>query len=217
MDALVLFEHLIARDSSHAEPFNSLGHVYFCLGRLKDALQALQRAIDLDSNLALAHQNLGYIYSDLEHYNEAVLAFQNSIRLEPKNARPYHGLGLVYAIVGDEPRAINILQFSSMLDPVYVGPCISLAAIYRGQGREAAYRAQIQLSKPLMKGQKNYTHARFAAVCGNVDEALDCLEKLVAQTPGYRWTIRHAIDFVAIRNHPRYLRLLGELDFSESL
>jgi len=217
MDALELFERLIVQDPSQAKAFNSLGHVYFCLGRLERALKAFQRAIALDPYLALAHQNLGYTYSDLECYDDAVLAFQNAIRLEPRNARPYYGLGLVYAIVGNEVRAINILQFSITLDPLYAGPRISLAAIYQSQGDAAKYRAQVQFLTPLMEGQKNYTRARFAAVCGNADEALNCLEKVIAQTPGYRWTIRRAIDFFAIRNHPRFLSLLGELRSSESL
>ncbi len=216
-DALALFERLILQSPSHAKAFNSLGHVYFCLGRLEEALKAFQRAVDLDPHVALAHQNIGYTYTDLEHYDKAISAFRNAIRLEPKNARPYHGLGLVYAIVGDEARAIKALRFSITLDPSYAGSRISLAAIYRRRGLEAENHEQIRSLQPLMEGQKNYTCARFAAVCGNVDEALNWLEKVIAQTPGYRWTIRHAIDFVDIRNHPRFLRLLGELNFSESL
>jgi tetratricopeptide (TPR) repeat protein len=216
MDALTLFERLIVHDTSQAQTFNSLGHVYFCLGHIKEALTTFQQAVALDPYLILAHQNIGYTYTDLERYDEAILAFRNAIQLEPKNARPYHGLGLVYAIVDDEQSAVNNLQFSIMFDPLYVGPRISLAAIYRRRGQEAEYSAQIQLSKPLMERQKTYTRARFAAVCGNVDEALDWLEKVVGQTPGYRWTIRHAIDFVNVRNHPRFLNLLSELDFAES-
>lgn len=215
-DALALFESLIVQDPSQAKAFNSLGHVYFCSGHLEQALKAFHHAVALDPYLALAHQNLGYTYSDLEHYDDAVLAFQNAIRIEPGNARPYHGLGLVYAIIGDEAHAINILQLSIMLDPLYAGPRISLAVIYQRQGQGAEYRAQVQYLTPLMECQKNYTQARFAAVYGNVDEALNWLEKVIAQTPGYRWTVRHAIDFVAIRRHPRFLRLLGELDSSES-
>ena len=217
IEALMLFERLTDQCASPAKTFNSLGHIYFCLGRIDEAMKAFQRAVALEPNLSLAHQNIGYTLTDLERYDEAILAFRNAIQLEPKNARPYHGLGLVYAIVGDEPRATNILQFSSNLDHLYVGPRISLAAIYRRQGQEAEYCVQIQLLKSLMEGQKNYTNARFAAVCGNVDEALDWLEKVVAQTPGYRWTIRHAIDFLAIRSYPRFVSLLGELDFSENL
>jgi len=209
-----VFEHLIEQDQSQAKALNGLGHVYFCLGTLNNALKAFQQAIVLDPTLALAHQNMGYLYSDLESYGEAVPAFQNAIRLEPDNARPHYGLGLVYLLLGDEARAKDILQLASSLDPFYVGPRISLAVIYRRQGKETEYYEQVRFVRPLIDRQKNYTRACFAALCGNVDEALNWLEEVVEQTPGYRWTIRHAIDFAAIRNHPRFLNLLGNLDFS---
>jgi len=210
-----VFEHLIEQGQSRAKVLNCLGHVYFCLGNLNDALKAFQQAIVLDPTLALAHQNMGYLYSDLETYDEAVPAFQNAIRLEPDNARPHYGLGLVYLLLGDEARAIDILQLASTLDPFYVGPRISLAIIYRRQGKETEYYKQVRFMKPFIARQKKYTRACYAALCGNVDETLNWLEEVVEQTPGYRWTIRHAIDFTAIRGHPRFLSLLGRLDFSQ--
>ena len=213
--ALAVFEALMEQAPSRAKVLNGLGHVYFCLGNLKMALMAFQQATALDPALVLAHQNTGYIFSDLERYGEAVPAFQNAIRLEPDNARPHYGLGLVYLLIGDEARATDILQLASSLDPFYVGPRISLATIYRRQGKETEYYEQVRFARPFIDKQKNYTRACFAALCGNVDEALNWLEEVVEQTPGYHWTIRHAIDFAAIRNHPRFLSLLDGLDFSQ--
>jgi tetratricopeptide (TPR) repeat protein len=213
--ALLVFKRLALLDPSNAKSLNGLGHVYFCLGHLSEALDSFQRAVVANPSLTLAYQNLGYVYGDLERYTEAISAFQEAIRLESENARPYHGLGLIYTILGDIMLAKRCFERSMMLDPAYVGPRISLAGIYKSLGQEAEYLAEVQYLKTQMNGQKNYTKARFLALCNETNESLCWLEKVVAETPGYRWTIQHATDFVNMHDHPRFRKILSELPSSK--
>jgi len=208
-EAIAAYEQAIALDPKYAAPHNGLGYMYSALGRHEEAIAAYEQAIALDPKDAYPHNGLGNMYSALGRHEEAVAAYEQAIALDPQDATPHNGLGTVYRDLGRHEEAIVAYQQAIALDPQNATSHASLAACYRKLGQEAEYQTQVHKTQQLIVGESEYNRACFAAICGQVDEALALLEAALAKRQVSLEWARRDPDFDFIRDDPRFQALVG--------
>lgn len=120
-----------------AEVHNSLGNVFFDIGRSAEAADCYRRAIELNASFAEAYSNLGRVLTRPGHFNEALYYTSHAIRLMPASAVAYqrhgdalHGLERYVEAIGAFNRAIA-------LDSGCIEAQIGLSDALMAQGQHA--------------------------------------------------------------------------------
>jgi Flp pilus assembly protein TadD len=72
----------LAREDGHIA--DSLGWVYYRLGRYEDALRELERAIGKTPGEAVVNEHLGDVYWKLGRKREAVFKWRHALALKPE-------------------------------------------------------------------------------------------------------------------------------------
>ena len=85
-DACDCYEKAIALDPEEAQPYLSLGELYYDSDRLEDAEQMCLQGLQLDAGLPMGYLTLGYIYLDMDKSQESIDNFQQFLRLEKSAA-----------------------------------------------------------------------------------------------------------------------------------
>ena len=208
-EAIQAYQQAIALDPRLAVPWSGLGIVYTALGRYEEAIQACRQAIALDPKNAAPWNNLGNVYRDLGRYEEAIQAYQKAIALDPKFALPWNGLGNVYALRGEWEQALEAFRRAIELEPEDGTHRSSIAGALRALGREAEAQEEIARARPLMEKETEYNRARFAAICGEKEEALRLLEIALQKRQVSRQWARRDPDLRSLHGDPRFEELVG--------
>jgi tetratricopeptide (TPR) repeat protein len=208
-EAIQAYRQAIALAPKFAVPWSGLGIVYAALGRYDDAIQAYQQAIALDPKHAHPWNGLGVVYRALGRYEEAIQACQQAIALDPKDATPWNGLGNVYALRGEWEQALEAFRRAIELEPEDGTHRSSIAGALRALGREAEAQEEIARARPLMEKETEYNRARFAAICGEREEALRLLEIALQKRQVSRQWARRDPDLRSLHGDPRFEKLVG--------
>ncbi len=80
-------------DADNAYFLDTLGWVYFKLGRLNEAAEAIEQAIAVDDMFALLYEHLGDVYSAQGRTQLARTAWSRSLELDPGNENVQEKLG----------------------------------------------------------------------------------------------------------------------------
>jgi Flp pilus assembly protein TadD len=152
---------------------------------------------------------LGVVYRDLGRYDEAIQAYQQAIALDPKDAYPWNNLGNVYALRGEWEQALGAFRRAVELAPSIGGFRASVVSALRALGREAEAQEEIARARPLMEKETEYNRARFAAICGEREEALRLLEIALQKRQVSRQWARRDPDLRSLHGDPRFEKLVG--------
>jgi tetratricopeptide (TPR) repeat protein len=208
-EAIAAYQQAIRLDPKDADFHYGLGNVYSELGQDDEAIAAYQQAIRLDPNDAYPYTGLGNLYHELARYDEAVTAYQRAIRLDPDSADAHNGLGLAYMILGQADPALAALQRAVELDPDNASFRISLATMLQRAGRRAGALEHLAQARNLLPDDEYYDRACLETLVGNIEVALDYLEKALAQAPEERaWASRDP-DLEPLRGQQRFEALVG--------
>lgn len=224
--AIELCEQQIARDPDYAGSYNNLGWAYLGRGDLAHAEQAFQKALELRPQFPLAAFRLGHTYRLQGRLAEAVETFLGIPAMAPagpeselsnSRASAYYDAGVVYRLRGDESAAREQLshyrrEAESRIrqrpdDPKnYVE--LALVQIRLGEVEDArnAARKALELDPEL-----HFDYARFLAVQGRTEEALDRLARALEEGYGFYIWIKIHPDFTALYDEPRFRELLSPL------
>lgn len=86
-EALDLIERALKIKSEDGYFIDSLGWVYFRMGKLEPALEELKRAISFVPDDPVIHEHMGEVYLDLKMEKEAQQAWIRSLEIDPKNKK----------------------------------------------------------------------------------------------------------------------------------
>ncbi|MDE0297106.1 MAG: tetratricopeptide repeat protein [Candidatus Poribacteria bacterium] len=121
------FQKALWHDPNLVEAHSGLGHAYFGLGRLDDALKAQQKAIELQPDMAEAHVAKGLILLQRAEkseakadYERAISAFRKGIELNSKLEIPIlvrASLGRIYLQEGKLKEASHQFEEILKVDP----------------------------------------------------------------------------------------------------
>ncbi len=207
---------------------NNLGLAYSDLPT-GDRAANLQRAIDCyrealrfhtpdaaPLQYAMTQYNLGLAYSDLPtgdraaNVQRAIDCYREALRFLTPDAAPLdyaltqRNLGTAYYESGQLEQAAEAYRRAAETTPENGARRMALGSVLRALGRDAEAAEHLARARALIPQDDHYNLACLEAIAGDVDAALDHLEKAVAWDATRReWAARDP-DLVPLRGHPRF-------------
>jgi len=140
--------------------------------------------------------NLGMAYSDEGNYKMAEKLYRKAITLDPLNPVAYHNLANLYQTIGKTDLAIKNYKKAVSLDPNFVFSYNALVDLYL---RTKNYQEARQILEDYLKTGKLKIDtflllAQIAIKEGNVDLALDYLERALSIDPDNQFIKKSIID-----------------------
>jgi tetratricopeptide (TPR) repeat protein len=207
--ALADYDSAIALNPEYAAAYNNRGATYHKMKQYETALADYNRAIALNPGDAAAYNNRGTTYDKMGNYEAALADYSQAIALNPNYADAYYGRGLTYGKKGNYKAATSDYEHAVSINPNHRVAQMALAGAYRHLGRQEAYEAQVAKARPLLAELSPYNRACFAAICDEVDEAVELLAQALEEDPSMKEWARQDPDFAFIRHVPRYRALVG--------
>jgi non-specific serine/threonine protein kinase len=208
-------------DPELAEAHASRGHFLALVGRHPEAQQEFEAAIRLNPQLFEAYYF--YARSCLIHgrLQESARFFEQAMRVRPDDYQAPSLLANVYDGLGAEPaavdaahrRAVQVIEKHLEMHPddvraLYLGAQNLSHLGERERGLEWAQRA---LAIDPEDSAVCYNVACIHAILGQPEKAVEFLEKAVACGFGDKEIIRNDPYLAPVRQHPRYVALVGRL------
>jgi adenylate cyclase len=207
-------------DPNLAEAHVARGEALNLMGRPAEAAHQFERAIELNPSLFEAFYF--YARSCFAHgqFEKAIELFQDAHRVRPEDYQSVVLLGIVLREVGQmkqadeaDRKAIEVIEEHLRLNPddarAYYMGASCWASVYRpDKAREWIQQAlSLDPDDAVVRYGVGCNYARL----GDVEEALDNLERAVELGFGYREWIANDSDWLAVRDHPRFLSVLASL------
>ena len=190
-EAEQLMQESIRLQPGNWHSINTLGNMYFGMGRYEEAVAEYRKVVFLDSSNFMVLGNLASANLMLGNFAAARDALLQSIALE-ENATFYANLGVAHYYLGDYSRAVSAHRRSIELAPSASGGWLGLADTlqFAGSSDEArqAYLKVIELSrKQLAVNADDVESMTFlawaSAMTGDSEEALAQVDRAVALDP----------------------------------
>lgn len=183
--------------------------------RLDEAVTASRKALDRDPLRPFLQWRLGYRYYLLRQWDRAIEQCRNALELDPSYSAAHGYMSLSCCLAGRFDEANRILEKGPE------GPGASIFMAFRGfvlarAGRTGEARRLLEELRELAK-TKLVPPTRFAWIytgLGDIEQALDWLEKAVEERDGL--IIHLHVDPVwdALRSSPRYESLLRKMNLA---
>lgn len=129
VEAIRLYERLLALGYDLAEVHNNLGHALNSLGRAAAADAAFQRAIERKPHNPETLCNWGVTLVDLDRFDEAEAKYLQAIRINPRFPGAYNNLGLLLKEKGRLAEARQAFERAIELAPKTFSYYNNLAAV----------------------------------------------------------------------------------------
>ncbi|MDX6500023.1 MAG: eukaryotic-like serine/threonine-protein kinase [Blastocatellia bacterium] len=177
-------------------------------GRFEEGLREIKRAEELDP-LSLRGMTLtAWSFYQARRYEESISKSQQIIDLDRTNFQGHMQLGNALLESGDPERALTAIQESVRLMPQSALPkyelCFALVACNR--------RAQAEeVLKELLESATNYVKEYFVAMAqvaiGNYDEAVELLDKALAERDPWLVWLGTEAKLDPLRSDPRFIEI----------
>jgi TolB-like protein/Tfp pilus assembly protein PilF len=205
------FKRALELSPSSADAYDLYGRYCAGLERYDESIALLQRAQELDP---LAHRvDLVTTLLRAGRYEQAVLRAEEAVELDSGQERARATLGWAYFLSGRQAEGLAELERAvsvSRENTLWLG---QLGEAYGMAGQ--ATQAREILRELEERAQHAYVSPyHFAYVCtglGDVDRAMDWLERAVAERTGPAYGIKGSFLLAPLHAHPRFQALLREM------
>jgi TolB-like protein len=185
-----------------------LSRACWAIERYDEALPLALRAQELDP---LAHRNdLTTLLLRAGCYEQALPRAEDAVEVDPRGSRSHATLGWAYYFTGRRPEGIGELERAVALAPgnsLWLG---QLGQAYAMTGETS--KAQAVLQELEERAQRTFVSPYHLAYVytglGRADEAMDLLERAVADRTGATYSIKGSFLFAPLRKHPRFRALM---------
>jgi TolB-like protein/Tfp pilus assembly protein PilF len=204
------FEHAIALDPRNAEAHHQYAGTLWALGDDAGARRAVERALELEPARPISLSDLAF-YTPREPARALALA-DSAIALNPGLVMAYQERALQHVLMRHPAEALADAQTAWRLDPSDMSAAILASALaLHGDTAEARAMAMRVRAQAAM-GWSSVWGAMAMLALGDTAAALDRLDHLppairIART----WATLQRPEFDALRQSPRFQRLLAEL------
>jgi peptidoglycan/xylan/chitin deacetylase (PgdA/CDA1 family)/Flp pilus assembly protein TadD len=117
VDALDLFNQVLAIDPRNYQALNGKGATYAFQGRYSEGISLIQKSIQLKPDFVYAHFNLGLAYELAGNYEESIEAYKGALKLDDKDVWSYYGIASIYGRKGDVENVLEWLRPAIVLEP----------------------------------------------------------------------------------------------------
>jgi len=174
--------------------FNKIGIAYSRLKFFDKAIVALERAITLNPKFAFAYNNLGSVYFADNNKKKAEKLFRKAIGIKNDEASFHINLGTLLFEQKKFDKGLLELRRGISLDPDIL--------------KQSAGDGLVANTSDRNSPEKSYFMARFHASIGNVDGAVESLQKAITQGFTNLEAIRTEKDFDSIRQHEKFVAFM---------
>jgi TolB-like protein/Flp pilus assembly protein TadD len=189
-----------------------LSRAYWAIERYDEALPLAVRAQELDP---LAHRNdLTTLLLRAGRYDQALLRAQDAVEVDPRGSRSCATLGWAYFFNGRREEGLAELETAVALSPgnsLWLG---QLGQAYAMTGEMSKARAILtELEERAQRTFVSPYHLAYVYTgLGEVDRAMDLLERAVADRTGATYSIKGSFLFAPLRGHPRFRALMRTMN-----
>jgi adenylate cyclase len=199
---------------SHVTAHHWLSQHLVAVGRLDEALELARRAVQLDPISVIINNNLGFIHGFREEYEEAVSAFEATLRLDPAFPTALSNLWGAMLQLGRVEEALDVLDRLEQLGWPIAPYVLTFTLWHRDPAlREQALADLEELAAT--PASSAYHLASLYARLGLLETALDWLERAHAERHYNMPYIVVQPPFRVLWGHPRYERVVREMDLDE--
>lgn len=204
------YKRALELNPNSADTHDLYGRLCTALERYDEAIALLQRAHELDP---LTHRvELATTFLRAGRFEEAERVATNAARLDPHDARIFATLGWARFKQGRVDEGLADLERAVSL----AGGDIWLAQLgeaYGLSGRtEKAQEVLRRLEDPGRATPASPYHLAYIHTgLGNVERAIDYLERAIAEGGGTMFSVKGSFLFAPLREHPRFTALLTSI------
>ena len=203
------------RDAIESNPNNALAHlelgasVLVVQGRFDEGLDEVRRAVALDPLSPYANTEAGAAFLLAGRYIEAIDQLQKAITLDPSRNRPYNLTARALYMQGKTAEALTMFEdiITRGGGPQGWQVCLEVRA-----GRQD--KAVALLQERLSAGTPSRVLAQTYACLGDAENALDYLERSLAQRQAGLAEIIQAPELAWMRPNPRFAALRQKLNLA---
>jgi len=187
------------------------------MGRQVDAIAKMKASLDLDPLSLIICVDIGWAFYMARRYDESLEQLLRTVDLDPNYPVTHWILGLLYRITGRYDLAVTAGERAVTLSGGSPLIRAALAHTYAMAGRPAEARKLLDELAALR--QRKYVASHFFAGIhiglGEIDTAIECLEKSFAEHS--HWLMYLHIDptMDALRSDPRFQDLLKRVGLPE--
>jgi TolB-like protein/Flp pilus assembly protein TadD len=189
-----------------------LSRAYWAIERYDEALPLALRAQELDP---LAHRNdLTTLLLRAGRYDQALLRAQDSVEVDPRGSRSRATLGWAYFFNGRREEGLAELETAVALSPGNSLWLAQLGQAYAMTGEMSKARAILtELEEQAQRTFVSPYHLAYVYTgLGEADQAMDLLERAVADRTGATYSIKGSFLFAPLRGHPRFRALMRTMN-----
>jgi len=195
---------------TYEEAHHSYSHYLTLAGRHAEAIEESQLLLRLDPLSSHMNSHLGLAYLKAGRFDEALAQFKKTIALDPNYMRVYVHLGSAYEWRKMFPDAISAYRKGvSLAGETLEGYADLARALIEGGEKEEGLGILRRLE--IEKKRRHVSLIDLAgiyAVLGDHEKALTLLESAFEQHNGGLLFIHQYHEFDALRNSPRFTRIL---------
>ena len=205
------FKRALELSPSYADAYNLYGRLCAALERYDEAIALALRAQELDP---VAHRvDVATTLLRAGRYDQAVLRAEDAVEVDPGYDRVRATLGWAYFFSGRQAEGVAELERAVSVSPgnsMWLG---QLGEAYAMVGEVAKAREILRALEELAESGyvSPYHFAYVYTGLGDADQALDCLERAVAERTGPAFGIKGSFLFTPLRAHPRFRALLRQM------
>jgi serine/threonine-protein kinase len=208
------FERALALSPSSADTYDFYGRMCAALGRHDEAIALLQRAHELDP---LAHRSdAANAFLRAGRLDEGLTAARRAVELDPHYDRAHATLGWALLLTGRAEEGVAELERAvSLTSSSTVWPA-QLGQAYAMTGRPEKARAVLrQLEERARREYVAPYHMAYVHTgLGEMDAAMDWLERAYEERAGAVYGIKTSFVFAPLRGHPRFTALLKKMNLA---
>lgn len=183
------YRKALKNDRKNAVLYNKLGLVQLKVGNYRGAHDSFRRAVKLDSRNPHFYNNLGALYCLEKKYKPAVKELKHALALNESMAAAHMNMAEAWMGRGDANRAMNEYARAIELDPDILD-----------SSRNGVIA---QIATPEQRAWVNYLIAKAYAKRGNIENALDYLQRAKdGQFPNLH-KVYDEEEFAALWSDPR--------------
>jgi adenylate cyclase len=211
----------ITLDPDSAEANAARGTALAISGMHEEAERAFENAILLNPSLYEAYYFYGRDTLSQGKFEKAARLFNDACRVNPEDYQAPSFLSMAYAELGRENERMEAARKTVENAEKHVdlhpddGRALAFGAYalveldQTDRARDWARRAlEADTNEPAII----YNVACMYAQLGELDEAIDLLDRAISQGYGHRAWLEHDSDLVPLRGHPRFQELLDRLE-----
>jgi tetratricopeptide (TPR) repeat protein len=201
------FKTAIALNPSSVNAHHWYAQLLMTEGRFEEAEQQIGAALDVDPRSPILRTNLGWLHYYEGHTSQAIAEIEEVVRESPDFLTGHYKLWYAYSVSGDQANAWKQFQWVMKWDAGSV-KADSISAVYRKSGYHAALEEYLtSKSEEEPEGGSLVESARCAAFAGDLEGALDTLDRARRAHEGWIIFARKDPAFASLRGNGRFERL----------